>query len=210
MTDAQPTPRTPTPIDAIAEGWVDEVAELVPTVATYIGRFEHNGRLEDLSPAGHDARYRATQATLAALEAAEPVDEVDVVTKADLAGDLRLSIALYEAGAEHARSRGIILADTKFEFGLDADGTLTLGDEVLTPDSSRFWPADRYEVGRGQPSFDKQFVRDWASSTGWDRTPPAPAIPDEVVGQTSEKYRQAYELIAGEPFAAWQQRTAPA
>lgn len=107
MTDAQPTPRTPTHIDAIAEGWVDEVAELVPTVATYIGRFEHNGRLEDLSPAGHEARYRATQATLAALEAAEPVDEVDVVTKADLAGDLRSSIALYEAGA-HLRDLNVI------------------------------------------------------------------------------------------------------
>ncbi len=135
----------------------------------------------------------------------------EIIGDRALAERLRdVSIALYEAGAEHARSRGIILADTKFEFGLDADGALTLGDEVLTPDSSRFWPADRYEVGRGQPSFDKQFVRDWASSTGWDRTPPAPAIPDEVVGQTSAKYRQAYELIAGEPFAAWQQRTASA
>ena len=88
-----------------------------------------------------------------------------------------VSIALYEYAAEHARANGIILADTKFELGLDADGELTIGDEMCTPDSSRFWPADQYEPGRGQPSFDKQYVRDWASSTGWDRNPPAPPDP---------------------------------
>jgi len=111
--------------------------------------------------------------------------------------------------AAHARERGVILADTKFEFGLDADGVLTLGDEVCTPDSSRFWPADSYEVGRGQPSFDKQYVRDWASGTGWDKTPPAPAIPDDVVEQTRERYVTAYERLSGEPFSAWLERTAP-
>ena len=114
-----------------------------------------------------------------------------------------ISVAIYEHAASHALERGIILADTKFEFGLDGDGTLTLGDEVCTPDSSRFWPADQYEPGRSQPSFDKQFVRDWASSTGWDRTPPAPAIPDDVVARTREKYIEAYERITGEPFEAW-------
>ncbi len=119
-----------------------------------------------------------------------------------------ISIAVYEHAAEHARRRGIILADTKFEFGLAADGSLTLGDEVCTPDSSRFWPADEYEPGHGQPSFDKQFVRDWASSTGWDRTPPAPAIPDDVVARTREKYLDAYERITGEPFDEWLRRTA--
>jgi phosphoribosylaminoimidazole-succinocarboxamide synthase len=118
-----------------------------------------------------------------------------------------VSIALYEHAAEHARERGIILADTKFELGLDADGTLALGDEVCTPDSSRFWPADEYEPGRSQPSFDKQFVRDWASSTGWDRTPPAPAIPEDVVSRTRAKYVEAYERITGEPFAEWLRRT---
>ena len=118
-----------------------------------------------------------------------------------------VSIALYEFAAERARANGIILADTKFELGLDADGTLTIGDEMCTPDSSRFWPADEYEPGRGQPSFDKQFVRDWASSTGWDRTPPAPPIPDDVVARTREKYVEAYERITGEPFAAWLTRT---
>jgi phosphoribosylaminoimidazole-succinocarboxamide synthase len=121
-----------------------------------------------------------------------------------------VSIALYEHAAEHARQNGIILADTKFELGLDHDGTLTIGDEMCTPDSSRFWPADQYEPGRGQPSFDKQFVRDWASSTGWDRTPPAPPIPDEVVTRTRDKYVEAYEQITGEPFADWLARTAPA
>jgi phosphoribosylaminoimidazole-succinocarboxamide synthase len=121
-----------------------------------------------------------------------------------------VSIAVYEHAADHARSRGIILADTKFEFGLDAEGQLTLGDEVCTPDSSRFWPADEYEPGRGQPSFDKQFVRDWASSTGWDRNPPAPPIPDDVVARTQEKYVEAYERIVGEPFDAWLRRTGAA
>jgi phosphoribosylaminoimidazole-succinocarboxamide synthase len=122
-----------------------------------------------------------------------------------------VSLTLYEHAAEHARQNGIILADTKFELGLDADGTLTIGDEICTPDSSRFWPADQYEPGRGQPSFDKQYVRDWASSTGWDRNPPAPPIPDDVVARTRQKYVEAYERITGAPLRAWLTRTgAPA
>jgi phosphoribosylaminoimidazole-succinocarboxamide synthase len=120
------------------------------------------------------------------------------------------SIELYSFAAEHARERGVILADTKFEFGLDEHGELVLGDEVLTPDSSRYWPADTFEVGRGQPSFDKQYVRDWASSSGWDKKPPAPAIPDDVVAGTRARYVEAYELIAGEPFDAWLARTGSA
>jgi phosphoribosylaminoimidazole-succinocarboxamide synthase len=127
----------------------------------------------------------------------------------DLMGRLRdVSIALYAFAAEYARERGVILADTKFEFGLDADGVLTVGDEVLTPDSSRYWPAEGYEAGHGQPSYDKQYVRDWASSTGWDKNPPAPEIPGEVAGRTRELYIEAYERIAGEPFDAWLRRTA--
>jgi phosphoribosylaminoimidazole-succinocarboxamide synthase len=120
-----------------------------------------------------------------------------------------VSIAVYQRAAEHARERGIILADTKFEFGLDADGTLTLADEVLTPDSSRFWPADGYEPGRSQPSFDKQYVRDWAAGTGWDKSPPAPALPEDVIAKTRQLYIEAYERIADEPFSAWLERTAP-
>ena len=119
----------------------------------------------------------------------------------------RLSLALYEFGAAHARERGIILADTKFEFGRRPDGTIVLADEVLTPDSSRFWPADGYAPGQGQPSFDKQFVRDWASGSGWDKSPPAPAIPDDVVAGTRERYVDAYERIADEPFTAWLERS---
>src|SRR5665213_2628927 len=120
------------------------------------------------------------------------------------------SIAVYERAAEHARERGIILADTKFEFGLAPDGTLVLGDEVLTPDSSRFWDAESYQPGRPQPSFDKQFVRDWATSSGWDRSPPAPAIPAEVVEGTQARYRDAYERIVGEPLSAWLERSGAA
>jgi phosphoribosylaminoimidazole-succinocarboxamide synthase len=142
-------------------------------------------------------------------------ENVDFDRAAEIIGDRalleelrRLSIAVYELGAAHARERGIILADTKFEFGRRADGTIVLGDEVLTPDSSRFWPADGYEPGRGQPSFDKQYVRDWASGSGWDKTPPAPAIPDDVVARTRELYVDAYERITGEPFDAWLERSA--
>ena len=119
----------------------------------------------------------------------------------------RLSIELYAFAADHARERGIILADTKFEFGRDAEGRLVLGDEALTPDSSRFWPADGYEPGKPQPSFDKQYVRDWASSSGWDKSPPAPAIPDEVVEGTRARYMEAYERITGEPFEKWLERS---
>ena len=118
-----------------------------------------------------------------------------------------ISIELYRFGAGHARENGVILADTKFEFGLDPDGNLVIGDEVLTPDSSRYWPADSYEVGRGQPSFDKQYVRDWATESGWDKSPPAPAIPDEVVEGTRGRYIEAYEKVTGEPFDAWLERT---
>ncbi len=149
-----------------------------------------------------------TKANVGHDEAVDFEGAVELVGDRELAERARdISIAVYERAAEHALERGIILADTKFELGLDADGVLTLGDEVCTPDSSRFWPADQYEPGKGQPSFDKQFVRDWASSTGWDRTPPAPAIPDEIVAKTRDKYREAYELITGEPLDEWLRRT---
>jgi phosphoribosylaminoimidazole-succinocarboxamide synthase len=136
-------------------------------------------------------------------------DDVAELVGADMAARLRdTSLAVYEAVAAYARERGIILADTKFELGLDEHGELTLGDEVCTPDSSRFWPADGYAPGRPQPSFDKQYVRDWAAGTGWDKTPPAPPIPDDVVAQTRERYVAAYERLSGEPFGAWLDRVA--
>jgi phosphoribosylaminoimidazole-succinocarboxamide synthase len=150
----------------------------------------------------------STKATVGHDETIDFEGAVSLVGDRVLAERLRdISLAVYGAAADHAAASGIILADTKFEFGLDADDELTLGDEVCTPDSSRFWPADDYEPGRTQASYDKQFVRDWASSTGWDRNPPAPAIPDDVVARTREKYVEAYERIAGEPFSEWLQRS---
>lgn len=140
-----------------------------------------------------------------------PIDfegTVEAIGDRDLAERVRTaSIELYSAAAKMARERGVILADTKFEFGLDADGTLIIGDEVLTPDSSRYWPADVYEVGHGQPSFDKQYVRDWAAGSGWDKAPPAPAIPDDIVAGTRARYIEAYETITAQPFSAWLERT---
>ncbi len=142
-------------------------------------------------------------------------ETIDFEQAAELVGDRELmervrdvSIELYSFAAEHAREHGVILADTKFELGLDDDDQLVVGDEVLTPDSSRYWPADTYEVGKGQPSFDKQYVRDWAADSGWDKRPPAPEIPQDVVVGTRARYVEAYELITGEPFAAWLERTA--
>jgi phosphoribosylaminoimidazole-succinocarboxamide synthase len=141
-------------------------------------------------------------------------ENIDFDRAAEILGDRelleelrRLTLAIYSAAADHARGCGIILADTKFEFGRRADGTIVLGDEVLTPDSSRFWPADGYEPGHGQPSFDKQYVRDWAAGSGWDKSPPAPELPQEVVARTRELYVDAYERITGEPFSAWLERS---
>jgi phosphoribosylaminoimidazole-succinocarboxamide synthase len=143
-------------------------------------------------------------------------ENVDFDRAAEIVGDRALlervrdvSLALYARGAEYAAQRGIILADTKFELGRDAQGELVLGDEVMTPDSSRFWPADEYEPGRGQRSFDKQYVRDWAAGSGWDKSPPAPAIPAEIVERTRARYVEAYERLSDEPFGAWVARTRP-
>jgi phosphoribosylaminoimidazole-succinocarboxamide synthase len=123
---------------------------------------------------------------------------VEIIGNRPLMEELRrISIALYQDAAAHARERGIILADTKFEFGAAPDAEIVVGDEVLTPDSSRFWPADEYEPGRPQRSFDKQYVRDWLDEQGWDRTPPAPRLPDEVIANTREKYLEAYKRITG-------------
>ncbi|MGN9788061.1 phosphoribosylaminoimidazolesuccinocarboxamide synthase [Nonomuraea sp. ZG12] len=137
----------------------------------------------------------------------EPISYEQVVAQvgAETAAELRrVTLAVYTRGAEIARERGIILADTKIELGWDADGVLTLGDEVLTPDSSRFWPADEWQPGRPQPSFDKQYVRDWLTSpeSGWDKnsTNPPPRLPDEVVMRTRQRYLEAYERITGTSF----------
>jgi phosphoribosylaminoimidazole-succinocarboxamide synthase len=124
-------------------------------------------------------------------------DKVRELIGEDLASRLRdLTLRIYRDAAEYARPRGIILADTKFEFGL-VDGEIVLADEVLTPDSSRFWPVDTYAAGGPQPSYDKQFVRDYLESIRWDKQPPAPALPEEVARRTSEKYKEAYRALTG-------------
>jgi phosphoribosylaminoimidazole-succinocarboxamide synthase len=170
----------------------------------------------ELPPGLRESERLPTPIFTPSTKAEEGHDEaIDFDTAAEAVGDRELmgrvrdvSVALYEFAAAHARERGVILADTKFEFGLDDAGALVVGDEVLTPDSSRYWPADGYEPGRSQPSFDKQYVRDWASASGWDKTPPAPEIPADVVEGTKSRYEEAYERITGEPFADWMARTA--
>jgi phosphoribosylaminoimidazole-succinocarboxamide synthase len=142
-----------------------------------------------------------------ATKAEEGHDEnIDRERAAELVGEERLdeveqtAIALYRFASEHAAERGILIADTKFEFGLDGEGRLVLGDEAFTPDSSRFWPADEYEAGRPQPSFDKQFVRDYCETLGWDKTDPGPELPAEVVTGTRARYIEAFERLAGISF----------
>ena len=136
---------------------------------------------------GHDENITGAQA--AALVGAERFAEAE-----------RLSIALYQFAADYARARGIIIADTKFEFGTDRDGRLVLGDEALTPDSSRFWPADQYTPGSPQPSFDKQYVRDFCEKTGWNKTYPGPELPADVVTGTRARYVEAFEKLTGIAF----------
>ena len=127
-------------------------------------------------------------------------DEAKKIVGDNLATQARdLSLKIYRAGRDYARQRGIIIADTKFEFGL-SDGKLILIDEVMTPDSSRFWPADQYQPGKGQPSFDKQFVRDYLETLDWNKTPPGPTLPPEVVSKTTAKYLDAYERLTGKPL----------
>lgn len=148
----------------------------------------------------------ATKATGGAHDENVPFEVLVEALGVQLAEQLRdRSLALYGAGAEYTAERGIILADTKFEFGL-LDGEVVLADEVLTPDSSRYWPAAAWEPGQTPPSFDKQYVRDYATSTGWDRTAPAPPLPEEVVVATRERYVTAYERLTGQSFDAWLQR----
>ncbi len=136
---------------------------------------------------GHDENIDAEQA--AALVGRERFEEVE-----------RTALALYRFASEHAAGHGILIADTKFEFGLDGDGRLVLADEAFTPDSSRFWPADEYEPGGPQPSFDKQFVRNYCESLGWDKTPPGPELPEDVVAGTRARYVEAFERLTGIAF----------
>ena len=146
----------------------------------------------------------ATKAAVGDHDENVPYAEVEQTVGPELAAELRrLTLAVYGRGASLAGERGILLADTKLELGHDRGGVLTLGDEVLTPDSSRFWPADGWRPGRPQPSFDKQYVRDWLDASGWDRTAPGPELPDDVVERTRAKYVEAYERLTGSSFDSW-------
>jgi phosphoribosylaminoimidazole-succinocarboxamide synthase len=175
-------------------GWKDYQATGEVCGHALAGGLRESDRLPDpiFTPAtkaqtGHDENITRDQA--AALVGADRLAEVEAV-----------SLALYRFGAEHAATRGILLADTKFELGVDREGRLVLADEAMTPDSSRFWPADEYAPGGPQPSFDKQFVRDYCESLGWDKTPPGPELPDHVVTGTRGRYVEAFERLTGHAF----------
>jgi phosphoribosylaminoimidazole-succinocarboxamide synthase len=188
------------PVECVARGYLS---------GSGTTEYERTGSIRDVPlPAGlvEGSRLPApvfTPSTKAEVGAHdEAIDFADVVglVGADRAAELRdLTLALYRRGAEVAEAAGIVLADTKFEFGLDGAG-LVLGDEVLTPDSSRFWPAASWSPGTAQPSFDKQYVRDWLTASGWDRVSPPPELPDDVVAATRERYVTAYEQLTGRRF----------
>jgi phosphoribosylaminoimidazole-succinocarboxamide synthase len=175
-------------------GWKDYVASGATSGHVLPRGLQESDRLAEpiFTPStkahqGHDQNIDSERA--AELVGAERFEEVESA-----------ALALYTYAADYARERGIIIADTKFEFGLDQDGRLVLGDEALTPDSSRFWPADEYRPGGAQPSFDKQFVRDYCESLGWDKAPPGPELPSAVVTGTRARYVEAFERLTGVPF----------
>jgi phosphoribosylaminoimidazole-succinocarboxamide synthase len=175
-------------------GWKDYVATGATSGHVLPGGLQESGRLPEpiFTPStkaheGHDENIDSERA--AELVGAELFEEIE-----------RTALALYTYAADYARERGIIIADTKFEFGLDPERRLVLGDEALTPDSSRFWPADEYRPGGAQPSFDKQFVRDYCESLGWDKAPPGPELPSAVVTGTRARYVEAFERLTGVPF----------
>jgi phosphoribosylaminoimidazole-succinocarboxamide synthase len=175
-------------------GWKDYVATGATSGHVLAGELQESDRLPEpiFTPStkaheGHDENIDSLRA--AELVGAELVEEVE-----------RTALALYTYAADYALERGIIIADTKLEFGLDPDGRLVLGDEALTPDSSRFWPAEEYRPGGAQPSFDKQFVRDYCESLGWGKAPPGPELPSAVVTGTRARYVEAFERLTGVPF----------
>ena len=164
--------------------------------------------LVEASKFDHPLFTPATKAEIGAHDENISFDRVAELVGADRAADLRdLTLSTYQRAADYALSKGIIIADTKFEFGVDVDGRLVLADEVFTPDSSRYWPADTYTAGVVQPSFDKQFVRNWLTGpdSGWDRSGsrPPPPLPDEIVDATRARYIEAYERISGQNFSDW-------
>ena len=187
-------------------GWRDyEATGAIAGLALPAGLREGDRLPEPIFTPATKAAEGDHDVTITLAEAGERLGDPGLV--ADLAAR---SLALYARAAERLAAQGVLLADTKLEWGHDAGGRLVLGDELLTPDSSRLWPADLWAPGGPQPSWDKQWVRDWAVGSGWDRTPPAPALPPEVVEGVAARYREAYERVTGEPLGAWLERTGAA
>jgi phosphoribosylaminoimidazole-succinocarboxamide synthase len=190
------------PVECVARGYLSGSGTV---------EYQRTGSIRDVAlPAGlvEGSRLPApvftpsTKAEIGQHDEAIDFSAVVAAVGADRARELReLTLALYRRGAELAEAAGIVLADTKFEFGVDPDGQLVLGDEVLTPDSSRFWPAETWSPGAVQPSYDKQYVRDWLTSSGWDRVSPPPELPEDVVAATRERYVTAYERLTGQRFS---------
>lgn len=188
----------PLPIEAVVRGYL---------VGSGWKEYQKSGTVCGIAlPAGLQEASRlpepiftpSTKAEIGAHDENITFEKTVALVGPELAAKVRdTAIALYKTAAEYALTRGIIIADTKFEFGLDGAGTLYLIDEALTPDSSRFWPADQYQVGRNPPSFDKQYVRDWLEASGWNKQPPAPELPAEVAVRTGEKYREAMRQLTG-------------
>ncbi|HKO59228.1 MAG TPA: phosphoribosylaminoimidazolesuccinocarboxamide synthase [Thermoanaerobaculia bacterium] len=184
------------PVECVARGYL---------VGSGLKEYKETGRVCGIElPAGLTTASKLPQPIFTPATKEDTGHDINIsfermasITGEELAAALRdLTLRLYEQAADFARTRGIIIADTKFEFGI-LEGRIVWIDEALTPDSSRFWPADQYQVGSNPPSFDKQFVRDWLETTGWDKTPPAPELPVEVVEKTREKYREAYRVLTG-------------
>ncbi|MER5442662.1 phosphoribosylaminoimidazolesuccinocarboxamide synthase [Streptomyces sp. NPDC002790] len=195
------------PVEAVARGYLTGSGLVEYNASRTVCGLALPEGLEDGSELPAPIFTPATKAEVGEHDENVSYEEVARQVGAETAAQLRQStLAVYSRARDIARERGIILADTKFEFGFDKDGALILADEVLTPDSSRFWPADQWQPGRAQPSYDKQFVRDWLTSpaSGWDRKSeqPPPALPDEVVTATRAKYIEAYELLTGTPWNA--------
>jgi len=186
----------PLPVEAIVRGYI---------IGSGWKDYQKTGRICGIAlPGGLQMADKLPEALFTPstkAELGEHDENIDFKATVNLLGqDLaelvrRISLQIYTECADYALSKGIIIADTKFEFGLDEDGTLHIIDEMLTPDSSRFWPADQYQVGVSPPSFDKQFVRDYLETLDWDKTPPAPDLPDEIIQKTAEKYKEAERLL---------------
>lgn len=192
----------PIPVEAVVRGYLAGSGWAEYQVSQSVCGVKLPAGLQNASKLPEPIFTPAAKASVGEHDENISFDQMSATIGLELAEKIRtLSIAIYKTAYEFALTKGIIIADTKFEFGLDADGTLTLMDEVLTPDSSRFWPAETYEQsfkdGKNPPSFDKQFVRDWLETQNWDKTPPAPRVPNEVIEKTAAKYQEAWTRLTG-------------